>query len=48
MKINIWKVLKELKKQNKITTQQIRTFKGQILSGDIEGVIKGLKRMQLV
>lgn len=46
--MNIWKLLKDLKRQNKITTQQYRTFKGQILSGDIEGAIKGLKRKQLV
>ena len=46
--MDVWKVLKELKKQNKITKQQYRTYKGQILSGDTEGAIRGLKRKQLV
>ena len=46
--MNIWKLLKDLKKQNKITKQQYRTFKGQILSGDTEGAVKGLKRKQLI
>lgn len=46
--MHIWKLLKELKKQNKITLQQYRTFKGQILSGDTEGAIRGLKRKGLI
>ncbi len=29
----------------KLTRQQIRTFKGQILSGDYEGFKKGLKKV---
>lgn len=28
----------------KLTKQQAKTFKGQILSGDIEGFKKGLKK----
>lgn len=46
--MHIWKRLKELKKQNKITLQQYRTFKGQILSGDKDGAIRGLKRKGLI
>lgn len=48
MKMDIWKILINLKKQNKITKQQFRTYKGQILSGDIQGAIKGLERKQLI
>lgn len=46
--MHIWKLLKELKKQKKITLQQYRTFKGQILSGDKEGALRGLKRKGLI
>lgn len=28
-----------------LTKQQYRTFKGQILSGDTEGFVKGLKKV---
>ena len=28
----------------KLTKQQMKTFKGQIISGDIEGFKKGLKK----
>ena len=35
--------LKTLKKQ--LTPQQFRTIRGQILSGNIEGAIKGLQRL---
>ena len=31
-----------------LTKQQYRTFKGQILSGDVNGAIIGLKRKQLI
>lgn len=41
-------LLKELKARNKITTQQFRTFIGQILSGDEAGCIKGLIRLNLI
>lgn len=30
--------------KNKLTKQQMKTFKGQILSGDIDGFKKGLKK----
>lgn len=42
------KLLKGLKRDNKITTQQFKTFKGQVLSGNVEGCLKGLKRMKLI
>lgn len=32
------------KYKNKLTKQQMKTFKGQILSGDIDGFKKGLKK----
>lgn len=42
--------LKKLKRNKKhLTKQQYRTFKGQILSGNIEGFYKGLhKLLQIV
>ena len=46
--IEIIKFLKKLKKENKITTQQFKTFKGQVLNGDASGCLKGLKRMKLI
>lgn len=42
------KLLKQLKKERKITLQQFRTYKGQILSGDESGCIKGLRRKGLI
>ena len=40
--------LKELRKQHKITTQEFKTYKGQVLAGDEEGCLKGLKRKKLI
>ena len=40
--------MKQMVKQNKITVQQFRTFKGQVLSGNEEGCLKGLKRLGLM
>ena len=40
--------LKWLKKNRKITIQQFKTFKGQVLSGDEAGCLKGLKRLGLM
>ena len=38
--------LKLLKKyRNRLTRQQLLTLRGQILNGDIEGFIKGLKKI---
>jgi hypothetical protein len=42
------KLLKQLKNNKRITIQQYRTFKGQLLSGNEEGCLKGLRRMKLV
>ena len=42
------KLLKELKRDGKITMQQYRTFKGQVLSGNEAGCLKGLERMKLI
>ena len=42
------KLLKELKRDGKITIQQYRTFKGQVLSGNEAGCLKGLERMKLI
>ena len=38
-----FKTLKQHK--NRLTKQQYRTFKGQILAGDIEGFYKGITKM---
>lgn len=37
------RILKNYK--NQLTRQQLKTFKGQILSGDIDGFKKGLKKV---
>ena len=42
------KLLKELRRDGKITMQQFRTFKGQVLSGNEAGCLKGLQRMKLI
>lgn len=41
--VEYFKLLKKYK--HKLTKQQYRTFKGQILSGDTDGFIKGLKKI---
>ncbi len=46
--MNTIKKLKQLKKDKRITIQQYRTFKGQVLSGNEEGCLKGLRRMKLI
>lgn len=42
------KLLKQLRKNNKITIQQFKTYKGQVIHGDEIGCIKGLKRKHLI
>lgn len=42
------RTLKELLNDNQITKQQYRTYKGQVLAGDVEGCMKGLQRKKLV
>lgn len=41
-------LLKELLKQGKITQQQFRTYRGQVISGNEEGCLVGLKRKRLI
>ena len=42
------KVLKQLKRENKITTQAYRTYIGQIRSGNELACIKGMMRKKLI
>ena len=42
------RTLKILLNDNRITKQQYRTYRGQVISGNIEGCIKGLQRKRLV
>lgn len=37
--------LKEQRSSNSITKQQYKTFKGQVLSGDVLGAAKGLAKL---
>lgn len=38
--------LKELRKHKRLLSpQQMRTIKGQILSGNVEGALKGLRKL---
>ena len=41
-------LLRKLKEQKKITKQEYRTYRGQVLSGDIKGCLVGLKRKKLI
>lgn len=44
--MTMYEALKALEKnKHKLSPQQYRTLKGQILAGDIEGAIKGFKRI---
>ena len=42
------KLLKQLKRENKITTQAYKTYIGQIRSGNEIACIKGMKRKKLI
>ena len=42
------KLLKQLKRENKITTQAYKTYIGQIRSGNELACIKGMKRKKLI
>ena len=42
------KLLKQLKRENKITTQEYKTYMGQISSGDEIACIKGMKNKKLI
>lgn len=41
----IIKKLMQLKEKRLINVQQYRTFKGQVVSGDITGAIKGVNKL---
>ena len=47
-KDKIIKTLKSLRKSGKLTGQQCSTYKGQVLSGNIAGCLKGLERKKLI
>ena len=38
-------ILKKQRSSNNITKQQYKTFKGQVLSGDVLGATKGLAKL---
>jgi len=42
------RILKTLLNGNRITKQQYRTYKGQVLAGDIDDCLKGLQRKHLI
>lgn len=42
------KLLKQLYKTDKINKQQYKTYKGQVLHGDVKGCLTGLKRKKLI
>lgn len=42
------RTLKTLLNDNRITKQQYRTYKGQVLAGDVDGCLKGLQRKRLI
>ena len=42
------KLLKVLYKEGKITKQQLKTYRGQILHGDEEAALVGLRRKKLI
>ena len=44
-KVKFLKTIKMLRSKRIINTQQMRTLKGQYLSGDEEGAIKGTKKI---
>lgn len=46
--MDILAFLERLKIEKSITTQQYKTYKGQVMSGDGIGCIKGLKRKRLI
>lgn len=42
------KILEQLKRDGKITIQAYRTYRGQVLSGNEDGCLRGLKRKGLI
>lgn len=41
-------LLKSLLKENRINKQQFRTYRGQVLSGNVSACIVGMKRKYLI
>lgn len=41
-------LLKSLLKENRINQQQFRTYRGQVLSGNVSACIVGMKRKHLI
>ena len=41
-------LLRSLFRDGRITKQQFKTFKGQVIHGDEAGCIRGLKRLKLL
>lgn len=41
-------LLKSLLKENRINKQQFRTYRGQVLSGNVSACIVGMKRKHLI
>ena len=46
--MELMRILKRLHKDKKITRQQFRTYKGQVIHGDAVGCIVGMKRKGLL
>ena len=45
---DLWTALRLLKKNKVITSQEFKTYRGQILVGEEDAAIKGLKRKGLI
>lgn len=44
--MDIKAALKEIRKnKHLLTTQQMRTLKGQVISGDVDGAMKGMNKI---
>lgn len=44
--MDVQAALKEIRKNKQLlTTQQMRTLKGQVLSGDVDGAMKGMNKL---
>ena len=44
----VLETLKSLLREGKITRQAYRTYKGQVINGNIDGCLKGLQRKHLI
>lgn len=45
---DLWAALRLLRKNRAITSQEFKTYRGQILKGEEDAAIKGLKRKGLI